>query len=60
MSKIRKKAHNETSKVNEIAFITLLENKSKKLTLDQKLKETHDRRIQIIERIKQKQMLIIL
>lgn len=55
VTKIKRKAQNENEKVNEIAFITLLENQSKKLTLDQKLKETHERRFQIIEKIKQKQ-----
>ena len=45
MDNIRKKAQNEIKKVNEIAFISLLENQNKRVTLDEKIKETRERRL---------------
>ena len=50
------KAKNEIMKANEIAFITLLENQNKKLTLDQKLQDTRDRKLLIVENVRTKQM----
>ena len=37
-----------------MAFISILEKQNKKLTLDQKVKETRERRLNIIENIKHK------
>ena len=49
------KAKNESSKADEIAFITMLENKTKKLTMDEKLKETQERKQQLLQKISEKQ-----
>lgn len=36
-------------KANEIAFITMLENQNKKLTMDERLQEVRVRKLDIIE-----------
>ena len=47
MNEIRKKARLESDKANEIAFITMLEAQNRKITIDEKLQETLDRKKEI-------------
>jgi hypothetical protein len=52
---IKSRARDETTKAAEIAFIMMLEKNQKKVTLDQRLQETRDRKLKIMEDIRNKQ-----
>jgi hypothetical protein len=47
LKEIKKKAKVETEKVNEIAFINMLDIQTRKVTLDSKLEETLERKKEI-------------
>lgn len=52
---IRQKAKDNKMKASEISFLLLLEKNAKKMNLDIKLDETRKRRLQIIDRIAERQ-----
>lgn len=51
---IKHRAKNQASKIHEIAFITMLETQTKKITLDEKLNECRERKLKIISNMKQR------
>lgn len=55
LNSIRNRAKSENLKLNEVAFILELQAGEKKMTLDNRISETRERRQKILESIRQKQ-----
>lgn len=55
LNSIRKKAKSENIKTSEVAFYLEMTNEAQKITLDQKIEETRERRKKALESIKNKQ-----
>mmetsp|Transcript_17141 Transcript_17141/g.17036 ORF Transcript_17141/g.17036 Transcript_17141/m.17036 type:complete len:137 (+) Transcript_17141:641-1051(+) len=56
LSQIRNRAKSENLKPNEVAFILELQAEDKKMTIDQKIEDTRERRTKALQSIKQKQV----
>ena len=56
LNSIRNRAKSENLKLNEVAFILELQAGEKKMTLDNRISETRERRQKILELIRQKQV----
>ena len=51
INQIRQKAKVESDKANEVAFIQMLENQNRKITFDERLQETAERKKEIEDRV---------